>query len=319
MKIKFNPKNKLFNLMLTSFLYTISMITGVFATGYLAQGGTIAGDIFLFFTFLISFFISLYSFLVNRKEKLLFLIHLIDSIFFLSLAVLSLFGAEHVIVMVIGVVYGSSLIVNAILSLIYRHKVGDMIFNISKILFGLLLALIFIVIPATDEFSFLVLIPICFVIASFAHTMFIIFSGIKRKTLFKILKKTFAIEILYGLITLIVASATMLYFIEGTFDNIGDALWYCFAVVTTIGFGDFVAKTVIGRLITVLLGIYGLVVVALLTSIIVNFYNETSAKLSANIDQHLHELEDKIDELDEKKEDENTEEISSGDSSNNNE
>jgi hypothetical protein len=70
MKIKFNPKNKLFNLMLTSFLYTISMITGVFATGYLAQGGTIAGDIFLFFTFLISFFISLYSFLVNRKEKL---------------------------------------------------------------------------------------------------------------------------------------------------------------------------------------------------------------------------------------------------------
>ena len=294
------------------------MIFGVFATGYLSKGEITLGNVFLFFTFVISFFISLYSLLVNRKERMLFIIYLLDSVFFLALAVLSLFGAKHLFVVIIGVVYGFSLIVNAILSLIYRHKVGDVIFNISKILFGLLLVLIFIAIPDSEEFSFLLLIPICFVIASFAHTMFIIFSGIKRKTLIKILKKTFAIEILYGLITLIVASGTMLYFIEDTFDNIGDALWYCFAVVTTIGFGDFVAKTVIGRLITVLLGIYGLIVVALLTSIIVNFYNETSAKLNANIDQHLHELEDKIDELDEKKENENTKEISSSDSSDNN-
>jgi hypothetical protein len=295
------------------------MIFGVFATGYLSKGEITLGNVFLFFTFVISFFISLYSLLVNRKERMLFIIYLLDSVFFLALAVLSLFGAKHLFVVIIGVVYGFSLIVNAILSLIYRHKVGDVIFNISKILFGLLLVLIFIAIPDSEDFSFLLLIPICFVVASFAHTMFIIFSGVKRQTLFKILKKTFAIEILYGLITLIVASGTMLYFIEDTFDNIGDALWYCFAVVTTIGFGDFVAKTVIGRLITVLLGIYGLVVVALLTSIIVNFYNETSAKLNANIDQHLHELEDKIDELDEKKENENTKEISSSDSSDNNE
>ena len=294
------------------------MIFGVFATGYLSKGEITLGNVFLFFTFVISFFISLYSLLINRKERMLFIIYLLDSVFFLALAVLSLFGAKHLFVVIIGVVYGLSLIVNAILSLIYRHKVGDVIFNISKILFGLLLVLIFIAIPDSEDFSFLLLIPICFVIASFAHTMFIIFSGIKRKTLIKILKKTFAIEILYGLITLIVASGTMLYFFEDTFDNIGDALWYCFAVVTTIGFGDFVAKTVIGRLITVLLGIYGLIVVALLTSIIVNFYNETSAKLNANIDQHLHELEDKIDELDEKKENENTKEISSSDSSDNN-
>ena len=129
MKIRFNPKNKLFNLMLTSLLYTISMIFGVFATGYLSQGKIILGNVFLFFTFVISFFISLYSLLVNRKERMLFIIYLLDSVFFLALAVLSLFGAKHLFVMIIGVVYGSSLIVNAILSLIYRHKVGDVIFS----------------------------------------------------------------------------------------------------------------------------------------------------------------------------------------------
>ena len=57
-------------------------------------------------------------------------------------------------------------------------------------------------------------------------------------------------------------------------ETIFDALWYCFAVVTTTGFGDLAAVTLIGRILTVILGFYGIVVVALITSVIVNFYNE---------------------------------------------
>ena len=55
-------------------------------------------------------------------------------------------------------------------------------------------------------------------------------------------------------------------------------MWYCFAVITTIGFGDFYATSLIGRVLTVILGIYGIVVVAILTSVVVNFYNEISNK-----------------------------------------
>ena len=55
-------------------------------------------------------------------------------------------------------------------------------------------------------------------------------------------------------------------------------MWYCFAVVTTIGFGDFAAVTPFGRILTVVLGMYGIVVVAIMTSVIVNFYNEVSTK-----------------------------------------
>ena len=54
-----------------------------------------------------------------------------------------------------------------------------------------------------------------------------------------------------------------------------DAVWYCFAIVTTIGLGDFTAATLPGRAISAILGLYGIIVVALVTSIIVNFYNET--------------------------------------------
>ena len=44
--------------------------------------------------------------------------------------------------------------------------------------------------------------------------------------------------------------------------------------MTTIGFGDMTATSAIGRILTVIMGVYGIIVVALITSIIVNFYGE---------------------------------------------
>lgn len=57
-----------------------------------------------------------------------------------------------------------------------------------------------------------------------------------------------------------------------------DALWYSFAVITTIGFGDVSVTTTLGRILSVILGICGIAAVALFTSLIVNFYNEMSKK-----------------------------------------
>ena len=81
-------------------------------------------------------------------------------------------------------------------------------------------------------------------------------------------------EGLLGLLLLIVAFSLVLMHNEESVNSFEDALWYCFAIVTTIGFGDITAVSVIGRVVSVLLGIYGIVAVAILTSIIVNFYNE---------------------------------------------
>jgi hypothetical protein len=48
--------------------------------------------------------------------------------------------------------------------------------------------------------------------------------------------------------------------------------------VTTIGFGDIAASTPVGRVLSVILGLYGIAVVALITSIIVNFYGEMKSE-----------------------------------------
>ena len=96
-----------------------------------------------------------------------------------------------------------------------------------------------------------------------------------------ILVKTHAIDVFIGLIAFIIVFSFIFPLVEEGITNFWDAMWYCFAVVTTIGFGDITAVTMVGRVLTVILGFYGIVVVAIMTSVIVNFYNELSKKEKA--------------------------------------
>ena len=102
----------------------------------------------------------------------------------------------------------------------------------------------------------------------------IAFSSVRMDILKRIIKKTYAAEILSGIVLLIVAISFILPAFEYHITNFGDALWYCFAIVTTIGFGDITATSAVGRVLSVILGLYGIIVVSLITSIIVNFYGE---------------------------------------------
>ena len=66
----------------------------------------------------------------------------------------------------------------------------------------------------------------------------------------------------------------MIQLVEPDINRYGDALWYCYAVISTAGFGDVVAVTFIGKMCSVLLTIYSLFVVAIATGVVVNFYTQ---------------------------------------------
>lgn len=96
----------------------------------------------------------------------------------------------------------------------------------------------------------------------------------KLRILWGILRHTHADRILLGFILFLLADATVIQIAEPDINHYGDALWYCYAVISTAGFGDIVAVTLIGKIGSVLLTIYTLFVVAIVTGVVVNFYTQ---------------------------------------------
>ena len=96
----------------------------------------------------------------------------------------------------------------------------------------------------------------------------------KLKILWGILRHTHADRILLGFVLFLLADAAIIQIVEPDINRYGDALWYCYAVISTAGFGDVVAVTLIGKTCSVLLTIYTLFVVAIVTGVVVNFYTQ---------------------------------------------
>ena len=96
----------------------------------------------------------------------------------------------------------------------------------------------------------------------------------KLKILWGILRHTHADRRLLGFVLFLLADAAIIQIVEPDINRYGDALWYCYAVISTAGFGDIVAMTLIGKTCSVLLTIYTLFVVAIVTGVVVNFYTQ---------------------------------------------
>ena len=170
---------------------------------------------------------------------------------------------------VIALIFWGVVLAGRILSIVRNHKWRNLILNILMII--LILVYWYASFVACDLMTAILVIVAQALISIFG----VVFQRVKLDVLRKIIRKTYASEIILGLLLLICAVAYVLKFIEPNIPTFEDGLWYGFAIVTTIGFGDFTAVTMLGRVLSVVLGIYGIVVVALITSIIVNFYGET--------------------------------------------
>ena len=92
--------------------------------------------------------------------------------------------------------------------------------------------------------------------------------------LWVILKRTRADRILASFVLFLLAAAAVIQLVEPDINRYGEALWYCYAVISTAGFGDVVAVTFLGKVCSVLLTIYSLFVVAIVTGVVVNFYSQ---------------------------------------------
>ena len=297
------PKKKKFHisndalrliLVLVGTAFSIAVLTlATLALVKIQSGDVVGSSMYLFFIFLLLGLSRLVTFFVNRT-KISFLRFVILFVFDVVLGILIFFGKDnpYLYSLCCGL-FCVTTIVSRCFKIIENHTTRNLVFNLVVIVFFALLG-IGLFIPVPDELVFAPITIVCFLIAftSLIEVLSGAIAKLKLKTLFKIIIRTYALEIILGLLTLMVASALVFMFYEDTIPTFGDGLWYAFAVVTTIGFGDFAATTFAGRIVTVLLGIYGIFVVAVITSIIVNFYNETSGKNDAKEFKDIHK-EDK--------------------------
>ena len=167
------------------------------------------------------------------------------------------------------VVYLGSLIVDRVISIYLNRGLRNVILNLIAIfLLGWTLVEMY------TELDIVFIMMIIAVLHALVSILSVSFARINLKSLANVARETYAAEIIGGLVLLIFAFSYILRFLEPNMNSLKDGLWYCFAIVTTIGFGDITATTTIGQILSVILGMYGIIVVALITSVIVNYYGE---------------------------------------------
>ena len=297
-------QKRLIKLITNGVLATVALLFCVLSIGYLFEGKAEAKFLLASACFFMAAIYVAYFFF-NKKTVLKGIANIGLAVFYLALMVVSFFIApdNRGIYLLFTGIFCLSIIFESIVHIIMKHKIRNIIFAILKMIFAVLFfGLSILAYTEADVFEmFFIFVPLVMSVIAFVHSMIMVFSGVRRTTIMQIIKKTYTIEILYGLIVLIVATALVLTIMEDNM-TIGDALWYCFAIVTTIGFGDFAATTIVGRILSVILGIYGIIVVALITSIIVNFYTETKH------DRGDEELKEEINKLEEDRKVEDKEE-----------
>ena len=97
---------------------------------------------------------------------------------------------------------------------------------------------------------------------------------LKLKRIMFVLRKTGAIKLFTSFLIFFILVALVLRLVEPNINTRLDSFWYCFIAFSTSGFGDIVATTVIGKIITVILSLYGILVTAMITGTIVSYYTE---------------------------------------------
>ena len=138
-------------------------------------------------------------------------------------------------------------------------------------------------------------------VSSGKNLLFPYHKTLKINVVSKIIKKSLVNEILLALLIIIVLCSVYFTVVEPNITSYVDALWYSFSVITTIGFGDVYVVTTFGRILSVILGISGIVVVALFTSFIVNFYNEMNRRREERTLQKLIDQTKELEKLEQEK------------------
>ena len=97
----------------------------------------------------------------------------------------------------------------------------------------------------------------------------------KLRILRMVLHKTKADRLVLGFVVFLLVVSGILWAVEPGMTTYREALWYCYAIISTSGFGDFVAVTFVGRVCSILVTIYAIFVIGIVTGVVVSYFQQT--------------------------------------------
>lgn len=107
-----------------------------------------------------------------------------------------------------------------------------------------------------------------------------------------VLRRTNMIQMVVSYGVLLAAAGFVLFIWEPSIKSYGDGVWYSFVAATTIGFGDICVTTVLGRIVTVVIAIYGIMTAAMIPGVVVTYYTEyQKARHDETVSTFLEKLE----------------------------
>ena len=84
-----------------------------------------------------------------------------------------------------------------------------------------------------------------------------------------------------NLFAITVGSIAVYYFERGTtFPKFSDAIWWAVVTVTTVGYGDYVPKSPMGRVVAVFLMVFGIALISMLTGAIATYFTDKRKTVS---------------------------------------
>ena len=107
-----------------------------------------------------------------------------------------------------------------------------------------------------------------------------------------VIRRSGAWKALAAFLVLFFVCAILVLVAEPGVDNFFDALWFLWAVSTTVGLGDLTAVTIVGRIASMVCSVFAIVTTAALTGVIVDFFSEAREQdLQGSISEFLDKLE----------------------------
>lgn len=97
---------------------------------------------------------------------------------------------------------------------------------------------------------------------------------LKIKRLIFVLKRTGMIRMLIAFFFFLLICAFLLFLFDPGVKTFGDGIWYSFVASSTIGFGDICVSSAFGRILTIILSLYGILIAAMIPGVVVAYYTE---------------------------------------------